>query len=261
MSVKKFKFVSPGVFISEVDNSQLPAASEVVGPMIVGRLPYGPAMTPVKVESFSEFIEIFGQPVPGSSGGDVWRDGNLQGPTYAAYAAQAYLNADVGPVTMFRLLGQENANYTGGTSLEDKGAAGWTLAGEAYTGDGGPYGLVLIDSGSGARNAYLAAVWYVNSGSVELSGSVAASSTSAEGTYGMFANQGTSTQPEYTIVVKDPAGTVVHKTAFNFNKNSDKFIREVFNTNPQLVNSDVVNTSVLANGEQYYWLGETYEDG
>jgi hypothetical protein len=84
MSVKKFKFVSPGVFISEVDNSQLPAASEVVGPMIVGRLPYGPAMTPVKVESFSEFIEIFGQPVPGSSGGDVWRDGNLQGPTYAA---------------------------------------------------------------------------------------------------------------------------------------------------------------------------------
>ena len=261
MSVKKFKFVSPGVFISEVDNSQLPATSEVVGPMIIGRLPYGPAMTPVKVESFSEFIEIFGQPVPGSSGGDVWRDGNLQGPTYAAYAAQAYLNADVGPVTMFRLLGQENANYTGGTSLEDKGAAGWTLAGDASTGDGGPYGLVLIDSGSGARNAYLAAVWYVNSGSVELSGSVAASSTSAEGTYGMFANQGTSTQPEYTIVVKDPAGAVVHKTAFNFNKNSDKFIREVFNTNPQLVNSDVVNTSVLANGEQYYWLGETYEDG
>ena len=261
MSVKKFKFVSPGVFISEVDNSQLPAEQQVLGPMIIGRTQYGPAMRPIRIESFSDFIDMFGAPVAGQAGGDVWRDGNQQGPTYAAYAAQAYLRANVGPVTMFRLLGQENANYTGGTSLEDKGAAGWTLAGDASTGDGGAYGLVLIDSGSGARNAYLAAVWYVNSGSVELSGTVAASSTSASGTYGMFANQGTATESEFTALIKDPAGSVVHKTVFNFNKNSDKFLRSVFNTNPELVNAEVVDTASLANGEQYYWLGESYEDG
>jgi len=261
MSVKKFKFVSPGVFISEIDNSQLPAVQEQVGPMIIGRTPYGPAMRPVRVDSFSDFINMFGAPVPGQAGGDVWREGNLQGPTYAAYAAQAYLNANVGPVTMFRLLGQENANYTGGTSVDDKGAAGWTLAGDASTGDGGPYGLVLVESGSGAKNAYLAAVWYVNSGSIELSGSLAGGGSVAQGTYGLFANEGTSTEPEFLAVIKDPAGNVVHKTAFNFNRNSDKFIREVFNTNPQLVNDEVVDVSSLAEGEQYYWLGETYEDG
>jgi len=261
MSVKKFKFVSPGVFISEVDNSQLPAGQPVIGPMIVGRTPYGPAMRPVTVQSFSDFVEIFGEPVPGQAGGDVWREGNKQGPTYASYAAQAYLNANVGPVTMFRLLGQENANYTGGTSKEDKGAAGWTLAGDATSGDGGAYGLVLVESGSGAVNAYLAAVWYVNSGSVELSGTIAADTSDAQGTYGLFANAGTSTEPEFTAVIKDPSGAVVHKTAFNFNRNSDKFVRSVFNTNPQLVNSDVVDISSLTEGEQYYWLGETYEDG
>jgi hypothetical protein len=261
MSVKKFKFVSPGVFISEIDNSQLPAVQEQIGPMIIGRTPYGPAMRPVRVSSFSDFIDMFGAPVPGQAGGDVWREGNQQGPTYAAYAAQAYLNANVGPVTMFRMLGQENANYTGGTSLEDLGAAGWTLAGDASSKDGGPYGLVVVESGSGDKNAYLAAVWYVNSGSIQLTGSLAGGGAAAEGTYGLFANQGTSTEPEFTAVIRKPDGSVAYKTAFNFNKNSDKFIRNVFNTNPQLVNDEVVDTSSLAEGEQYYWLGETYEDG
>ena len=38
MSVKRFKFVSPGVFINEIDNSQLPRDREPVGPCVVGRL-------------------------------------------------------------------------------------------------------------------------------------------------------------------------------------------------------------------------------
>jgi len=261
MSVKKFKFVSPGVFISEIDNSQLPEVQVPPGPMIIGRTPYGPAMRPVRVDSFSDFIEMFGAPVPGQAGGDVWREGNQQAPTYASYAAQAYLNANVGSITMFRLLGQANANYTGGTSLDDLGAAGWTLAGDASTGDGGAYGLVLVESGSGAKNGYLAAVWYVNSGSIELTGSLAGGGAQAQGTYGLFANEGTSTESEFTAVIKDPSGAQVYKTAFNFNRNSDKFIRQVFNTNPQLVNNEVVDVSSLAEGEQYYWLGETYEDG
>ena len=95
MSVKKFKFVSPGVFTKEIDNSQLPAADRPAGPVIVGRLPQGPAMEPVKISSFAEYVEVFGNPIPGKATGDVWRNGNHQGPTYAAYAAQAYLrNSD-----------------------------------------------------------------------------------------------------------------------------------------------------------------------
>ena len=91
MSVKRFKFVSPGVFINEIDNSQLPRDREPVGPCVVGRLPKGPSNRPVTVASFSEFVEIFGNPVAGGRGGDIWRDGNTLAPTYAAYAAQAFL--------------------------------------------------------------------------------------------------------------------------------------------------------------------------
>ena len=56
MSVKTFKFISPGIFINEIDNSQLPAVADEVGPVIVGRTEKGPGMRPIKVNSFSELI-------------------------------------------------------------------------------------------------------------------------------------------------------------------------------------------------------------
>lgn len=37
MSVDKFKFVSPGVFIDEIDESGIPALPERMGPVVVGR--------------------------------------------------------------------------------------------------------------------------------------------------------------------------------------------------------------------------------
>ena len=43
MSAKKFKFVSPGVFLNEVDQSQLPKLANNVGPVIIGRAQRGPA--------------------------------------------------------------------------------------------------------------------------------------------------------------------------------------------------------------------------
>ena len=258
MSVKKFKFVSPGVFLSEIDNSQLPAVQDALGPVIVGRTAYGPAMRPVTVDSMVEFTEIFGAPVPGQSGGDVWREGNQQGPTYASYAAQAYLRGNVGPVTVMRLLGQENANYTGGDAYSSKGAAGWTTEGDAASGDGGAWGLFLINSGSGFVEGELAAVWYVHEGTIELTGTLAGGALN-QGVYGLFENEGTTTQPEYTVEIKNSLGQPVHKTAFNFNPNSAKFVREVFNTNPQLTNSEVVDTTSLKSGEDSYWLGETFE--
>ena len=35
MSVKKFKFVSPGIFLNEIDNSQLAREPEAVGPPLL----------------------------------------------------------------------------------------------------------------------------------------------------------------------------------------------------------------------------------
>ena len=52
-SSRKFKFISPGVFIDEVDNSQLPATPAAVGPVVVGTAAKGPGMTPITVSSFS----------------------------------------------------------------------------------------------------------------------------------------------------------------------------------------------------------------
>ena len=103
MALKGFKFISPGVFINEIDESFRQAATDTIGPVIVGRAARGPAMLPIKVENFEQFTNIFGNTVPGQAGGDVYRDGNFQSPMYGTYAAKAFLNSQVAPVTFVRL--------------------------------------------------------------------------------------------------------------------------------------------------------------
>ena len=107
MSAKDFKFVSPGVFIEEIDNSQVPKAPEAIGPLVIGRSRRGPAFQPVRVDSFSEFVTIFGNPIAGEEASDVWRGGMPTAPTFASYAAQAWLK-NSSPLTFIRLLGDQN---------------------------------------------------------------------------------------------------------------------------------------------------------
>ena len=90
--VRKFKFISPGVFVNEIDQSELPATPGAIGPLLIGSAQSGPLMRPITVNSFNDFVTIFGSPLPGGVGGDVWRNGNKTAPTYAPYAAQAYLD-------------------------------------------------------------------------------------------------------------------------------------------------------------------------
>ncbi|HCV02673.1 MAG TPA: hypothetical protein DG048_08515, partial [Pseudoalteromonas sp.] len=104
MSAKKFKFVSPGVFLNEIDNSILPREPREIGPMIIGRAFRGPANRPVTVDSFEEFVNIYGNPVAGGNGDDVWRNGNKITPMYGSYAAQAWLKNSP-TLTYFRLGG------------------------------------------------------------------------------------------------------------------------------------------------------------
>ena len=260
MSVKKFKFVSPGVFTKEIDNSQLPAADRPAGPVIVGRLPQGPAMEPTKVSSFSEYVQVFGNPVPGRATGDVWRDGNYQGPTYAAYAAQAYLRNSDDAITVVRLAGQQNQDATAA------GAAGWgtEAMSTSYVAAGGAYGLFICNSGSEAQDGYLAAVWYFPSGgAVSLTGSLAATTDLTGGVGGLFkasSDVGSSKGPDFTAVIHDNnvAGTELYKTTFNLDPSSRTFIRKVFNTNPQSTGG-VIPAATFNKGEELYWLGESYE--
>jgi hypothetical protein len=136
MSVKNYRFVSPGVFVNEIDNSQLPASPAGIGPVLIGRAEKGPALRPVTVSSFAEFVNVFGTPAPGGAGNDVWREGtDKTATTYGMYGAQAYLR-NSSPLTYVRLLG-DNAQ---GVSPDAAGAAGWN-ANDAW-------GLVVFEQDS-----------------------------------------------------------------------------------------------------------------
>ena len=262
MSVKKFKFISPGIFLSEVDNSQLPAAVEPMGPIIIGRAPYGPGMRPIKITSFSEYVQTFGNPIPGKTGGDIWRNGNLGGPTYGAYAAQAYFKPQVGPVTYLRLLGCQSPGANVATGL-----AGWSTGLEPSDDiavNGGAYGLFICRSGSvNPQPGYLGAIFYSTEGAVIMTGSLATTASATTyadaGTCGLFNNIGSEMEWKAQIISKtDTTATApLYTTAFNFDEASAKYIRNVFNTNPQLTNSDVVG-GTFSQGQDQYWLGESY---
>jgi hypothetical protein len=290
MSSQKFKFVSPGIFINEIDKSQTTEQGTPPGPVIIGRFERGPGMRPVRVNSFSEFVQIFGNPIAGKGGvKDVWREGNYMAPTYAAYAAQAYL-ANQAPATIIRLLGQESDNpttFAAGTASTYNSKAGWGLnamLGAANTvtqgSPGGAYGLFVYPSAStgqtekGADSSptqltmSLAAVFYTTGNDiVALSGTLTGPGTinaveipqTATASQACLIDANTvSGRREFTVAL----GTLqeVHdggaeRVAFNFDRNSEKFIRSVFNTNPVLANTDIVASA----NSKAIWLGETYE--
>ena len=253
MSVDKFKFVSPGVFVAEVDNSQLPEEPRGVGPVIIGRSLKGPALRPVQVNSFSDFVETFGNPIFGAGSSDVWRDGpNVSAPSYATYAAQAYLR-NKSPAIFVRLCGieDENAKQTG------NGRAGWNASTSSMDSDpqkGGAYGLFLVNSASTGETlsgGKLGAIFYCKEGAVVLSGTMADNATEATGTCGLFLQQGAGN--EYTALIKDGTGANVDKVVFNFDTTSKLYIRNVFNTNPtQLPTANNENPKT-------YFLGETFD--
>ena len=270
MSVKSFKFVSPGVFINEIDNSAIPATADVIGPVVVGRATRGLAMQPVTVESFSDFIEMFGDTVPGFGGGDIYRDGNYQSPMYGTYAAKAFLDANVAPLTYVRLLGQQTTNGSSNSSTTPAAGAGWrTNQGPSRipSSNGGAYGLWLFTSASNAQSILgtgsLAAIFYVDDGEIYLSGAVYGGRiNSHEGgggeDYTTGSNNviiGNDSDNLWTIVVNGE-NVAQEKIKFGFDDSSVNWVRNKFNTNPQLVSGATFYTSDSAKS---YWLGETFD--
>jgi len=256
MSIKKYKFVSPGVQIRELDQSQLPRVSDPIGPIVVGRSRKGPALIPTKVNSYLEFVETFGAPIRGAGTGDIWRDGNTTSPTYGAYAAEAYLK-NSSPLTFVRLLGVQSGDATAADSAQ----AGWTTENTSATTlnstNGGAVGLWIIPSASTyASNltGALAAVWYLNKGSIRLVGDDPVGTTvGGNGAAVLVKNIGSGF--EFRALIEDETGATIKDTAFNFNPNSSKYVRKVFNTNPTLINGDVTPAASLVN----YFLGESFE--
>ncbi len=148
MSDDRFKFISPGVFIEEIDQSAIPELPERMGPVVVGRFKKGPSNRPVKVKDYNELVQVFGSPSPGNASGDIWRTSAMTAPTYAAYAAQAWLRNNT-PCTIVRLLGVQHEDATGYGSNPNS-VAGWRTSNvinrtpDATTGTGGAYGLLVM---------------------------------------------------------------------------------------------------------------------
>jgi hypothetical protein len=253
MASKKYRFVSPGVQLRELDRSQIPDEPEAIGPVIIGRAERGPALQPVKVQNFTEFVQIFGNPSPGGKVNDVWREGNESlSPQYGAYAAQAWLTNST-PITFIRLLGRSHLDNNG----TDAALAGWKVGTNGISETGGAFGLFLVDSGSTATDAVtgtLAAVWYTTADyHIGLSGTSVNGQT-VSGTAVMVRNNGASANGgQFLATLTSNATGEVERFEFNFDSTSDKFIRKVFNTNPTKLNSNLYSST------EKYFLGETFE--
>jgi hypothetical protein len=265
-SSKKFKFISPGVFVDEIDNSQLPGTAADVGPVVIGRASKGPGMTPVTLNSFSDFVETFGEPVAGGTAGDVWRGGGVTGPTYGAYAAQAWLRNN-SPITYLRLLGEQS------TDASAAGVAGWAAGtiGASAAG-GGAWGLFVWPSGSlhggggvgGSAGAgtpvtgTLAATFYCTAGRVIISGSQAFTGKVTGSACALFT---TETNGDIVLgVTKDGTLGNLNTTRISLNPSKQNFIRKVLNTNPTITNTSISTTAAQnANLGGKFWLGESFE--
>lgn len=230
MSASSFKFVSPGIFLNEIDQSQLPADADKIGPVVIGRALKGPIMRPVTVKSQLEFVEIFGLPVPGSTNVDFWREGNKSAPMFGGFAAMAYLK-NTGPLTFVRLGGLNDAD-------ESSDKAGWSY--------GTPYG-VFVGKYSGTGNdaiskLQLAAVIYADadvlpSGTPVVTGASLVNGTAVKVEGGI-----------YKIKIDGK------EKLFNFNTTDKKFIRDVLNTSPTKTNGSITKSV------EDYFLGQTFEN-
>ena len=191
MSAKNFKFVSPGIVIKEIDKSILSIPPGAMGPLVIGRSAKGPCGTPIQIRSYAEFVEVFGEPIPGVVNEDVFRNGNTLGPTYASYAAKAWLRNN-SPLTFIRLLGEEHpsanadgkAGWGGGTTsgiakLMGASSQHTVTAGENDKNNGGAYALWLFDGTQQLENQGLGAAQATGTISVDAAMNLAANRDTA----------------------------------------------------------------------------------
>jgi hypothetical protein len=152
------KFVSPGVFTSELDQSFLAQGVGSIGAVVIGQTLKGPGFVPTVVGSFQEFVDKFGT-----------LDTTMQLP----YAAKNYLK-NAGTLTVVRVLGDDNATGVGNASPQI------TAYKVLVSGSGGPYttasmGLLFV---TGTATLTSASVGWI------LSNSLGKPVVTASNTYG-----------------------------------------------------------------------------
>lgn len=135
-------------------------------------------------------------------------------------------------------------------------AGSLTLNGPAQavmTVGGGSGPATLTGASSVVSSGALAAIFYSTEGGLVLNNTeVGGSSVSLAGH--LVQSSGPSAQ--FELVSYDADGTAATAIPFNFDRSSSKYIRNVFNTNPQMTNSANTAASKL----KTYWLGESFKD-
>jgi hypothetical protein len=257
----KFDFISPGVSIREIDQSEVPVGTTDDGILLIGYAPQGPANVPIKVRNLEDFYTIFGKPISGkgSNSTDVWRDGNQQITTYAMYAAQSWLASGTSPVTFIRLLGSDQVSSKRTSAYVE---AGWDTTFAASTEAASicaAYGLWVFPSCStnDTVTGKLAAVIYSTGSAWGLSGTIAAEGNDVA--YGVLTNtpiRSSTTGNGSTFTLVNSSSTVNKKYTFHLDRTKqDGYIRNVLNCNPQ--KTKAINYS----STETYFLGETFDEG
>ena len=108
------KIISPGVFTNEIDQSFLPAASGPVGAAVVGPTVKGPALTPTVVNSYGEYVNLFGEVI--ESGSDSYQ-------FLTSHTAKEYLRQG-GPLTVVRVTGTDTVRSNASVSTVGTFVAG-----------------------------------------------------------------------------------------------------------------------------------------
>lgn len=96
------KLISPGVFTAENDLSFIPAGVGEIGGAIVGPTVKGPALVPTTVNSYAEYVQVFG---------DVFTSGSTVTEYLTSISAREYLKHS-GTLTVVRVLGAGHSNAT-----------------------------------------------------------------------------------------------------------------------------------------------------
>jgi len=108
------KILSPGVFTNEIDQSFLPATAGPIGAAVVGPTVKGPILEPTMVNSYSEFVNIFGEII--ESGSDNYQ-------YLTSHTAKEYLRIG-GPLTVVRVAEPEgNTSKATAVVRESSGSA------------------------------------------------------------------------------------------------------------------------------------------
>lgn len=121
------KFLSPGVFTTELDASQLAQGVAGIGAAYVGRTPFGPAFQPTQVIGYDDFAAKFGAVDPDYSLG---------------YAVRGYLQ-NASQATVVRVLGHKDGSST--VSANSAFPSGWQIPTVAGIVDAAGAGQVLLE--------------------------------------------------------------------------------------------------------------------